>query len=80
MKIYCYWADTEESNSISKTLHEAGIGWKNIRNEFIELTAFRTVSVPKTKQQTILNKFPQIKQGCPKEWLQVLGITHYWQD
>jgi hypothetical protein len=80
MKIYCGYADTEESNTISKRLHEVGVGWKNIKNEFLELVCFRVVIVPKTKQEKILKLFPEIKGGCCRDWLKPLDTTHYWQD
>lgn len=80
MKIYCDWADTKESNNVSKTLHEASIGWKNIKNEYMDLIWFRVVLVPKSKQEKILTLFPEIKEGSPSEWLKGLGITHYWKE
>lgn len=61
MIIYCDYADTKKANVVSKQLNEVGIGWKNIRNIFSELICYRIVIVPKTKRETILKRFPQIK-------------------
>ncbi len=80
MIIYVDYESTQKAKVVSKQLHEAGIGWKNIRNEYLDSIWYRIIVIPKTKIEKVLKQFPQIKEGLPNKWVTSLGTTHYWDE